>query len=90
MALELGCLVHKDVITKDGRKIGALVGANVSTSDWTVPTIVVEVNKDLVEQLDLQKSMLKNPRINITTDLISVVGDVIQLTVEMKGLKEHI
>jgi len=90
MALELGCLVHRDVITKDGRKIGALVGANVSTDNWTVPTIVVEVNKDLVEQLGLQKSMLKNPRVNLRTDLISVVGDVIQLKVDLKELKEHV
>ncbi len=90
MTLELGCLSEKDVLTKDGRKAGVLVGANVETSDWTVPTISVEVNKDLVEKLGLKKSLLKNPRIKLRTDLIAVVGDVVQLTIPLGELREHI
>ena len=88
--MELGCIEHKDVITKDGRKIGLLVGANVDTNTWKVPTIIVEVNKELVVELGLQKSMLKSPKTNISTELINVVGDVIQLSIDLKGLKEHV
>lgn len=90
MVMELGCMEHKDVITKDGRKIGVLVGANVDTASWKVPTIIVEVNKDLVVDLGLQKSMLKSPKANISTDLVGVVGDVIQLTIDLKELKDHV
>jgi sporulation protein YlmC with PRC-barrel domain len=88
--MELGCMDHKDVITIDGRKIGLLVGANVDTNTWKVPNIIVEVNKELVVELGLQKSMLKSPKTNISTELINVVGDVIQLSIDLKGLKDHV
>ena len=88
--MELGFVDQKDIVTKDGKKVGMLVGANVDTADWTVPTILVEVNKDLVLDLGLQKSMLKSPKVNISTDLVEVVGDIIHLNIDLNGLKEHV
>ncbi|MFP4170665.1 MAG: hypothetical protein ACLFUV_06560 [Methanomassiliicoccales archaeon] len=88
--MELGCMEHKDVITKDGRKVGLLIGANVDTENWSVPTVTVEIHKDLVVELGLQKSMLKSPKTAIRTDLIGVVGDVIQLNIGLEELKDHV
>jgi len=90
MTLELSLADRKDVITKDGRKIGALVGANVDTKNWTVITLVVEVLKDVIEDLEVKKSVLKLPRISLRTDLVGVVGDVVSLNVDLKSLKDHV
>jgi sporulation protein YlmC with PRC-barrel domain len=90
MTLELSSSERKDVISHDGRKIGVLVGVNIDTKTWTVHAIVVEVNKDIIEELQVKKSMLKLPRINLKTDLVGVVGDIVHLNVDLKNLKDYI
>jgi len=90
MVLELNVTERKDVITKDGKKIGTLVGANVDAKTWTVLTLVVEVFKEVIEDLKIKKSVLKAPRITLKTDIVNVVGDVVQLSVDIKELKDHI
>ncbi|MDH7507767.1 MAG: hypothetical protein QHH00_00015 [Methanomassiliicoccales archaeon] len=90
MVLELSVAERKDVITRDGKKIGTLVGANVDTKTWTVLTLIVEVFKEVIEDLKIKKSVLKAPRITLKTDIVGVVGDVVQLNVDIKELREHI
>jgi sporulation protein YlmC with PRC-barrel domain len=90
MTLELSSSERKDIISHDGRKIGVLVGVNIDTKTWTVHAIVVEVNKDIIEELHVKKSMLKLPRINLKTDLVGVVGDIVHLNVDLKNLKDYI
>ena len=88
--MELGCTEQKDVITKDGRKIGYLVGARVDTGEWKVSSILVEVTKEMVLELGLKKSMLKSPKTAISTELVDVSGDVIQLRATLEELKDHV
>ena len=90
MTLELSSIDRKDVISKDGRKVGVLVGVNVDTKTWTVHGIVVEVNKEIIEELHIKKSMLKLPKVNLKTDLVAVVGDIVHLNVDLKNLKDYV
>lgn len=90
MTLELTSSERKDVISKDGRKVGTLVGANVDTKTWTVHAILVEVNKDIIEELHIKKSMLKLPRVSLKTDLVAVVGDIVHLNVDLKSLRDYV
>ena len=88
MTIEVGCLKEKDVISKDGKKIGIMIGADIDTTNWSVPTIRVEVDKDIVKELGLEKSMMKSTKIKLSTGLIEVVGDIVQLTLNVKSLRE--
>jgi sporulation protein YlmC with PRC-barrel domain len=88
--MEMGCVEHRDVITKDGRKIGTLVGATIETSDWTVPTFHLEVAKGVAEEFRLKTSLMKGAKISLPTSFIGTIGDVIQLNVEMEELKEKV
>jgi len=90
MTLELTSSDRKDVISKDGRKVGALVGVNVDTKTWTVHAIVVEVNKDIIEELNIKKSMLKLPKISLKTELVAIVGDIVHLNADLKSLKDFV
>lgn len=90
MTLELTSSDRKDVISKDGRKVGALVGVNVDTKTWTVHAIVVEVNKDIIEELNIKKSMLKLPKISLKTELVAIVGDIVHLNTDLKSLKDFV
>jgi len=88
--MDLGCTEEKEVITKDGRKIGHLVGARVDTDDWKVHSIMIEVTKEMVIELGLKKSMLKSPKTAISTEMVSLAGDIIQLSATLEELKEKV
>jgi len=88
--MELSYTEEKEVITKDGRKIGNLVGAMVDTDNWTVNSIMVEVTKEMVIELGLKKSMLKSPKTAISRELVDISGDIIRLKVTLGELKDHV
>jgi len=90
MTLEVGCLKEKNVITKDGKMIGSLIGADIETETWSVPIIKIDIEKDMIEPLGLEKSLIKGTKIKMTTDLIDLVGDIVQLKVTVSELKEQL
>ncbi len=85
--LELGCLEDRNVITTDGRIIGTLSGAMIDSSTWKVSSIVVDVHKDVIDELQVKKQMLKTPKVHIDTSMVSNVSDVVQLNVPLANLK---
>jgi sporulation protein YlmC with PRC-barrel domain len=88
--LELGDLEDRDIITTDGRVIGKLTGAWIDTSSWTVSSLVVELNKDVVDELNVKKPILKHARINLPTTYVKRVADVVQLNVDISGLSASV
>ena len=90
MTFEVGCLKQMSVITKEGKMIGTLIGADIDTENWSVPTIRVEIEKDMVESLGLEKSMLKGTKIKLSTGLVELVGDIVQLNVKLAELKNSL
>ena len=88
--MELGCTDEKEVFTKDGRKIGILVGAKIDTNDWTVNSIIIEVTKEMIIELGLKKSMLKSPKTSVSTSHVSLAEDIVQLNVTLSELKDHV
>jgi sporulation protein YlmC with PRC-barrel domain len=90
MPIELSSIERKHVITKDGRNLGDMVGSNIDTSKWTVTSIIVELHADMVKPLNQKKPFMGKARIKVRTDFIGVVGDVIQLTLDLDMLKTHL
>ncbi|MDD1772176.1 MAG: hypothetical protein LUQ09_04580 [Methanomassiliicoccales archaeon] len=86
--MELSSEEKKRVISKDGRELGTLAGSTIDTTKWTVLSIMVDVPKEQAKVLGIKKKFLKPVIINVSTDLIAVVGDVIQLRLDMKELAE--
>jgi sporulation protein YlmC with PRC-barrel domain len=86
--MELSSVERKRVISKDGRELGVLAGAKLDPVKWTVLSIMVNVPKEPAKELGIKKKMFKPVIINVATDLIGVVGDVIQLRLDMKELAE--
>jgi len=86
--MELSSVDKKKVISKDGRELGMLAGSTIDTSKWTVLNIMVNVPKEPAKELGIKKKLFKPVIINVSTDLIAVVGDVIQLRLDMKELAE--
>ncbi|MCG7844877.1 MAG: hypothetical protein MIO90_05545 [Methanomassiliicoccales archaeon] len=86
--MELSSVDKKRVISKDGRELGILAGSTIDTGKWTVINIMVNVPKEQSKVLGIKKKLFRPVIINVSTDLIAVVGDVIQLQLDMKELAE--
>jgi sporulation protein YlmC with PRC-barrel domain len=84
--LEMGCIEDRDVITSDGRKIGSLTGAWIDISTWTITSLIVELDKEVVSELNVKKPMLRTARVNIPTSYIQRISDVAQLNTDITTL----
>ena len=90
MALSFDCAEEKKVITKDGRELGHISGAMLDTKTWTASYLQVRVSKELLAELGRKKAFGKPGTISFATNVVGAVGDVIQLTVDMKELPDHL
>jgi len=84
--LEMGCIENRNVITTDGRMIGTLTGAWIDTSTWTITSLVVELEKDVVEDLRVKKPLLRTAKVSVPTSAVLNVGDVVQLNTDITNL----
>jgi sporulation protein YlmC with PRC-barrel domain len=89
MQLELSVRERKHVISREGKRVGDLVGVILETRAWTVTGVKVEVDKEMAQYLGIKKKMLKAPMVTITTDQISGIEDVVQLKYDLEALKAH-
>ena len=90
MALSLSCADGKSVITKDGRRLGVLIGATVDTSNWSTTALQVETSKETLEELGRKKPLMRPATVAFRVNAVGAVGDVIQLNVEMKNLRDYL
>lgn len=84
--IEMGCLESKNVITTDGRMIGVLTGAWMDTSNWTITSLVVELEKDVVAELNVKKPLLRTAKVTVPTSTVLNIADVVQLNTDMANL----
>jgi sporulation protein YlmC with PRC-barrel domain len=84
--LEMGCISDREVITSDGRNIGTLTGAWIDLNTWTITSLIVELKKDVVEELNVKKPIMRTARVNIPTSYIKTISDVAQLNTDIATL----
>lgn len=84
--LEMGDLSEREVITSDGRVIGKLKGAWLDTANWSVSSLIIDLNKEVVDELNVKKPMLRTARINLPVNFVKNVSDVVQLNTDMTSL----
>ena len=90
--LMAGEMVGKRVVGKNGREIGVVETIVIDTDKgWAVPQIKVRLDKYVVEELNLKKTILSTPLIGISTKDIRTVGDLVMLSIatdQLKGMLE--
>jgi sporulation protein YlmC with PRC-barrel domain len=91
MAIELATTDKKPVITKDGRNVGVMTGCDMSTETWKVDELFVTIPKAIAKDLKVKTGLFKSTAmIKIRTDQVSVVGDVIGLSIDYATLQKHL
>jgi len=90
--VSVGDVVGKRVICRKGREIGVLTDFKVDAStEWSVPSFDVKLDKATRKDLDLKKSMMVSKSvIRMRTADIMNVGDMIMLKIDLESVKDYL
>ena len=89
MSLDFNCSDGKAVITKDGKRLGTIVGVSVDTAGWSVTKIKVSLGKEVGETLSIKKPFMKPRTLALRKEAVAAVGDMITLSVDLKSLRDY-
>ena len=77
----------REVYTNDGKLLGTLHGILVDPTTWTVSQFVIEVKKNISEELNIKKPMMGDAQVNVPTSFVKDVSDVVQLNSNLASMK---
>jgi sporulation protein YlmC with PRC-barrel domain len=89
LQLELSVRQRKHVISREGKRVGDLVGLIVETRAWSVTGLQVEVDKEMANFLGIKRQLFKPEMFTIGTDQVSGLEDVVQLKADLEMLKQR-
>lgn len=72
-------LIGMDISGSDGADIGKVTDLLVDTENWMKPHILVKLNKDLLESLSINRSLLSKTRLGISMTHVVGIADVVML-----------
>lgn len=72
-------LSGKDVISQDGRELGEVSDVTLDAAGWRIDTLVVKLERDLLEAFHMKRPMFGTQTIQIPTSHVSGVGDKVIL-----------
>ena len=81
-----GLLQSKDVLDGSGNYVGRLRGIMIDDK-WTIPNVIIEVNHDILDEFGIETSVLDVALVNLPSQYVKNVGDVVQLTDDVASLK---
>jgi len=86
-----GGIVSTRVVAKGGRHIGYVENfIFIPEDDWAIRHMVVKLDKAVIDQLGLRKSLVGTPSIKILTQDIKTIGDMVMLKVTVEELKDFL
>jgi sporulation protein YlmC with PRC-barrel domain len=76
-------LIGLEVVDTEGKFVGqvrdVLLDCPPGCSEWKIPSLKIDVDKDMVEILKLKKKLLRGSSLSLTMKHVSDVGDVVML-----------
>ena len=88
MRLSDNTLHGRTVISAEGKAIGSLTELFISTSDWRVESIRIELRKDIADRIGANRTIFHRGTIELPVSFIQSVGDAVVLTVDVEQLRE--
>lgn len=88
MRLSDESLRGRTVISADGNAIGSLVELFISSSDWRVESIRIELQKDIADRIGASRTILHRGTIELPVSFIQSVGDAVVLSIDVEKLRE--
>lgn len=92
--LSAGRMEHMEIVDTGGKLIGKVddivLNCKTECTQWEIPSLLVDVNKDAVAEIGLKKSLLRGSSIHISMKHVSDVGDVVMLNLDAENVGEII
>ena len=88
MRLSDESLRGRTVISADGNAIGSLVEMFISSTDWRVESIRIELQKDIADRIGASRTLLHRGAIELPVSFIQSVGDAVVLSIAVDQLRE--
>jgi sporulation protein YlmC with PRC-barrel domain len=76
------------VISADGTAIGSVAGLFVSSSDWRVDAIRVELRKDVADRIGADRTIFHRGSIELPVTFIQSVSDAVVLSIDVEKLRD--
>lgn len=88
MRLSDKTLHGRTVISADATVIGTVTELFISTSEWRIESICIELRKDIADRIGADRTVFHPGTIELPVSLIQSVGDAVVLTIEVEQLRE--
>jgi sporulation protein YlmC with PRC-barrel domain len=88
MRLSDKTLHGRTVISADGKAIGSLTELFVSSADWRIESIRIELRKDVADRIGANRTLFRNGTIELPVSFIQSVGDAVVLALDVDALRE--
>lgn len=86
--IEFSALEGKEVLSQDGRDCGSVQDLVLDHTTWRITTIVVRLERDLLQEFGMKKPLFGSQTIHLKTDLVSGIGDKLILHAPLAELVE--
>ena len=81
-------LQGRTVISADGKVIGSISELFISTSDWRVESIRIELHKDIADRIGANRTIFHRGTIELPVSFVQSVSDALVLNVDVEKLRE--
>ncbi len=88
MRLSDKTLHGRTVISADGTAIGSLTELFISSLDWRVESVRIELRKDIADRVGANRTIFHSATIELPVSFIQSVGDAVVLAVDVAQLRE--
>lgn len=88
MRLSDNALHGRTVIGADGKVIGSITELFISTSDWRVESIRIELRKDIADRIGASRTIFHRGTIEVPITFVQSVSDAVVLAVDVEKLRE--
>lgn len=88
MRLSDESLRAKTVICADGKAIGEIAELYISSADWRIESIRIELRKEIADHIGANRTVFRRGTIELPVSFIQSVSDTVLLTIDVESLRE--
>lgn len=78
----------RTVISADGKAIGSISEIFISSSDWRVESLRIELQKDIADRIGANRTIFHRGTIELPISFVQSVSDAVILTIAVEQLRE--
>ncbi len=82
----LTSIIGKELSGSEGEDVGKVDDMIIDTDSWDLPSMLVKLEKDVLETLDIKKSLLSKTRLGISMSHVTSIGDKVMLDSSAKEM----